>query len=298
MSWFILTILSINFYALVDVLDKILGDKQFKNTFAYAAITYILACLVLPLLLFWTDFSSVKLDTYFFYAAISGPFYFLLWIFWWTGIKKVEVSRAGAVYSSMPIFSALFAFLFLHEVISLSKGLAILLIILGGFFISLEFKKTAKEKLNSAYLWIILAAVASAGGNLVSKIAVAEINPFAVYFISALAGAPFYLSLLIKTKVREEISFNLKSRKVFLVLILRSFLSVFGSALFYLAIISGPISLVAAILGAIPALIFLYSGLLSFFFPKLIKENITPAVLLQKAAAIILIVGGVVLINF
>jgi hypothetical protein len=64
-----------------------------------------------------------------------------------------------------------------------------------------------------------------------------------------------------------------------------------------LAMGAGPISLVSAIGGSQPIMILLISLAASVFFPKVIHEELDRKTLLPKLAALVLTVGGVIMIS-
>ena len=78
---------------------------------------------------------------------------------------------------------------------------------------------------------------------------------------------------------------------------LRGFLGFLAICAFTLAVFAGPVSLVVALNGTQPMMIFIYSTLLSFFAPKIIKEEVSKRALLTKAVAILLIVTGAIIIS-
>jgi uncharacterized membrane protein len=280
----------------VGLLDKFFCEKRFKNTYAFATTVNLLSLIFIFGLSFLTDF-SFKLGWPLFFALVSGPVYFLMWFLWWKALRSGEVSRLTAIFQTSPIFNALLAVIFLGENLRGFKWLAIFLIVAGAIVCSWEKSKTTNG-FNKIYLLVILSALIGAVGNLISKIALREINPFAIYALSYYVSLPLFLGFLTKREVLEEIRENLKEKRIFLILFLRSFLAFLAICFFYLALSSGPLSLIAAVNGSGPLFVFLYSTSLSIFWPRIIKEELSHQVLFSKALAIILIVSGVVLINF
>jgi len=64
------------------------------------------------------------------------------------------------------------------------------------------------------------------------------------------------------------------------------------------AVGAGPVSLVVTINNTAPFLVFVYSTAVSFFWPKIIKEELSKQALFTKAIAIIMIVAGAVIISY
>lgn len=294
MSWFWLIFMATNLFSVNNLLDKFFCGKKFKNTYAFAASVYLLSAIFIIGLSFFVDFSHLY-GWPFFWALASGPIYFLMWIFYWKALATAEVSRAAAIFNTAPIFNAFLAVAFLHERLTSLKWLAFFLIVVGAVICSWENK--ADGRFNRAYLLVILSAIAGAIGNVVSKFAAFQIDALALYPISFFVSLPLYVFLLREKEIWLEVKTAFGNKKTVGILFIRTLASFSAVCLFYLALKTGPISLIAAINGIGPLLVFIYSTLVSLFWPKFIKEELGLRALFSKSAAIILIVAGVILIN-
>ncbi len=297
MSWFSAIILATLLFSLINILDKFLCSRKFKNNYAFAIATNFFAWIFLIWLVPFIDFSNSS-GWPLLIALVSGLVYLAMWIFFWKALEGGEVSRVTAIFNVRPIFTSFLSIIFLGELVGIGKWLAILLIVSGAMICSWEKISSRKQGFNKVYLLIVLSALMAAAGDILSKFALVKINPYAVYIWSAVVVIPLLFLFLGSSQVREELRLNLKDKQSLLVLVLRGFISVVAVCFFYLALTKGPASLVIPVGASGPILVFLFSVVLSSFWPKFIKENITPQVLLQKALAIFLIVGGVILINF
>lgn len=294
MSWFWLILIVTNLFSVSDLIDKFLCEKKFKNIYAFALTNTLLGSIFIFGLCFLVDCSGAS-GWPLLIGLATGPVYFFMWIFLWKALATSEASRAIAVYSVMPVFNAFLASIFLNEIISGSKWLAIFLIALGAILCTWE--KKANGRLNAAYLLVVLSAFLAAMASVMSKFATLQIDALAVYPISFFGSLPFYLPLLLKKEVMEEVKTGLRNKKILATLLVRNLITFVAVCLFYLAIAKGPISLVMAINGTGPLFVFIYATLASLFLPQYIKEELKSEVLFQKAVAIILIVSGVILIN-
>lgn len=293
--WVFLTFLSINLYSVATLFDKFFCAKKFKSVLSYATLGALTQLIFITLTSFFINFSNLS-GWPLFFTLFSGPAYFLMWLLYLKAIATVEISRSTAIFNVSVIFNAILGVFFLGEEINGLKWLAIVLIFVGATICSYG-GNNHQEKFNPTYLLVVLSAFIGAIGNLFSKIASAKITPLVIYAISFYASLPFYFLFLAKREIYSEIKDTFKNKKVFMVIFFRWFLGFLASCLFYLALVRGPISLIGAVNGIGPMLVFLFSTFLTFFFPKIIKEKISQEVLLLKFLAIILIVGGVVMIN-
>lgn len=168
MSWFILILISTFLFSLVVPLDKYLKDKYFSNSFAYGIVLNLifipLSVLLLPFIKWNFSWDLTLLA-----AILSGPLYYLMWIFYWQALKKGEVSRCSGIFNTAPFFNALLGVLILGEILTTGKWLAIILIILGAVLISRERQNNSKSSFNAIYLLVVLAAITNAFANLFSK---------------------------------------------------------------------------------------------------------------------------------
>lgn len=298
MSWLILIILCAFFFGVVDIIDKYFCGNKIKSVYTISILTGIIGVVYVSSLFFFIPF-KVNFGWPLILAAFSQVFYFFLWLCWWQALKTTEVSRSTAIYNSSPLYAAILAVIFLGEQLTFLKWLSIFLIVGGTIFCSYEAKKnTTKENFNPMYLLVILAAIFNSLGGIFSKAALETMGPYVVNIVAAYAGIPLFLSLLIKKEARAELKIILKSKEIIVTFIIRGFIAFLGVLLFYWALQAGPASLVIAGFGVNPLFTFLLSLILSRFFPRIIKENITRPVLLVKFLAILLIVSGVILINF
>ncbi len=293
-SWLLFIFIAANLFSWLSILDKFFCEKQFKNTYSLAFLVNLFGLAFIFILSFFIKF-SFSLSLPFLAALASGPFYLLMWILWWKAIQSGEISRASAIFGTAPFFTALLAIVFLGEVLTQSRWLAIFLIVGGTIICSWE-RKTHK-KINSAYVLVILAAMVAAVGNVLTKMAASEIEAMAIFALAVYGCIPFYLLFLIKKEVRAEVKKSLRNKKLMSGLFIRTLIWVVANGLFYLSMAGGPVSLVTAVNATGPVFVFIYSILLSLFLPRFIKEEINPQVLLTKTLAILSIVGGVILIN-
>jgi drug/metabolite transporter (DMT)-like permease len=102
------------------------------------------------------------------------------------------------------------------------------------------------------------------------------------------------LSLLIPRKVRKEIFHGLKSlkHKNSALFFSNQGIAAIGFLLQNYAIFLGSVAIVNALQGVQYAFLLVLGGLISAFFPKLLKENVSKMIIIQKILAVILISMG------
>ena len=100
--------------------------------------------------------------------------------------------------------------------------------------------------------------------------------------------------LLVSKKIREEIFKSLKNLKgkKRLLFFSNQGLAAVGAFLQNYAIYLGSVALVGALQGVQYVFLLVLGGLITVFYPKIMKENISKSVIIQKIIAIVLIVIG------
>ncbi len=295
MSWIFYTFLAVNFFSITNVFDKFFVSKKYKNIYSFAVVINIAYLIFFSITAIFIRHTFI-LNWGLFWTFIASMAYYLMWIFWWKALTTDEVSRLIAIFFTSPIFNALLATIFLKESLSGLKWLAIFFIVFGAILSTWKGKQ-AKKSFNKAYVFALLAAFFASIGNILSKQAMVYWQPLTVQVIGYLVALPLYLLLLINKQVLSEVKKTFVSLRSFLVILLRGLMGFLAVCSFILAVGAGPVSLVVALNGTQPLLILVYSTLISMFFPKFIKEEISKQSLFTKVAAIILIVSGAVIIS-
>jgi drug/metabolite transporter (DMT)-like permease len=298
MLWLIITIVSYFFGALTHLFDKYLLKKtMFPNP---AVLTFYVGFLgILGLVLAPWGFSmlpplSLALD------LLSGLLYVAAMLFFFYALSQAEVSRVASLVGGLtPIFILTLGSLMGQEILTSIQLIAFAIIVTGGFLISLEKTKSKKTITESTILIAIFSAFLFSVAHLLSKFIYAQqgfVNGFIWVRVGGVLAA---LMLLLIPEIREAIAFDFKRPK-------RDKASIFLAGqtcgalnfiLFNYAFTLGPLALIAALQGLQYVFLFLIVILLSWKLPKVIKERITPNVLIQKSVSIALIAAGVGLLS-
>jgi drug/metabolite transporter (DMT)-like permease len=210
-----------------------------------------------------------------------------------------EVSRSSSVQGGLtPIFVLILSYFFLGTTLGYFQYLAFILLVAGGFLISLErvrhnFREAMKG-LRFLFLTIILHAI-----YYVMLKYLFESQDFITGFVwsrfGMVCGA---LTLLIYGPWRREIisSMHQTTAGISSLMIGGKIAAGFGSLFISLAVFQGDVSLVNALKGSEYVFLFLLTILLSKKFPDILREKLSRGIILQKIAAIILICSGLFLI--
>lgn len=320
--WLTLAILSYFLLSAATFLDKYILGGELLSPKIYAFYAGILSLGVLSIIpvgiLFSNEFFhsfgfSFLENTKFFiipnlYLIVTSLFAGIISLvalfFYYQAIHDFEVSRIGpAVGGTVPIFSLLLIYLFAFlpfdvkfEKInfSFSEILALFLIILGGFILSVHKEKLATLK----SLKIALIASFLFGLNAVLTKIIFNFLPFFPGIIWMGLGTFLgSLGLLFFSEVRNNI-FKRKTmlkKKVAFPFVFSKATGALSAVLQNRAIFLAPVvflPLINALAGIQYVFLIILATLFFFKFPEVFKEQISKKVLLQKIVGILLIIVG------
>ncbi len=311
MSWIFVALLAYFLLAVANLADKFLVDNVLKSAKAYAFVVCSLGLAVFaaaPWLLEWPGFSL------FIFNLINGALFAIaLWLLY-ESLQRGEASRVLVLIGgSTPIFSLLLSSLILKEQFPLNQLLGIAIILSGVFLIA--FLPKERNLMKRVFVWL---KVKNEKSGLALKFALFSAFFYSLYFISTkiaynyqsfassfiwtrLGAFLFALLFLIKVYDRQEIKKMFKGSKDDKSQTSRGRLFVFlnqiiGSSGFILqnyAIFLGSVVLVNALQGVQYAFILVFSAALSLLAPKILKENFSKRIIVQKSGAVLLIALGI-----
>jgi drug/metabolite transporter (DMT)-like permease len=307
MTWVGLAVLSYLIFAVVNLGDKFVVDKLLKSSKAYAFIVALLSSVIFILAPWFLEWPGIFL---FLINLLSGSFFvFALWAMY-EALKRGEASRVVVVIGSIvPIFSVAFSTIFLKENFSLNQWIGFSFLLLGmtvmsfvvskkkkaGVFIKKIFSLFYKEKPKK---WLFLALIAAFFYALffVGTKYAYENQSFLSSFIWIRGGGLLVVAFfLIDGTARKEILKSIKEKpkrsfkksRWFIV-----FNQILGSLAFLFqnyAIFLGPVAIINAMQGVQYAFLFIFGIFFSFFFPKILREDMSKKALVKKILAIIFV---------
>ena len=224
-------------------------------------------------------------------SLLAGFFYIFSAYFYYSAVKKGEISRVTAFLSISPIFVLIFAFLFLNERLTMLNYLGIIFVVFGSFLISIK-KDRSKYIFSAAFFVAIISALFIAFRDLFFKFASLQTEVLSILFWIGCGSGLMSLFLYAKhhPHVRKKAKQGIKH------LILGRFIASVSLLIFFIAISLTSVSLVSALVKIEVFFVFIAVTVLSYFYPKFIKEKINPGIFFQKLISIVLILAGAFLI--
>jgi drug/metabolite transporter (DMT)-like permease len=299
MLWLIIIILAYFLLAISTLGDEYLlnGPPNPKNYSFYVGLLGIFTLLLIPFVGFsipnlWQIILSLS----------AGSFLILASFCYYTALEHFEVSRvAPAIGGFLPLFTFGFVYFFSGEKQSLIlvQIIAFALLIFGSIFITFEKQKSVSLK---SLEITALAAFLFAITFILTKYVYIN-QPFWNGFLwMRIGGFLTALFFLFSQGVRDEIfrrksTFQKKTGSIFLGN------QVVGASAFLLqnwAIALVPLSFlpfINALEGTKYIFVLIFSILLSVKFPQFLKEKISKGIIIEKIIAILLIIGGLILLT-
>lgn len=293
----IFALLSRALWAAGNIVDKLLRAKYLQDSVVLTLIAGISALLLsLVIILFnglkWLGFGQVAL------VIFAGVFQIIAVFAFYQAIAREEISRVIPLFQFTPPFVLILSLLFLKEVLTVNHYLAFVLILLGGFLISIQ-KVEGVFKLRSAFWWMVLASLIYAIQVVILK-SLYVTYPFwdlTVYLgFGEFLPTPILLLSVASFRNRFIKSFSDLKPVGWMLLILSMFLVAIASLSGFWALTSGPVTLISVFRGFQSIFVLIYAVLFSVWLPKILKEQLTKSVLGIKVIAIFLMVIGLYLI--
>ena len=296
MFWVFLALLAHAGSAVVFVVDKsLLGSKSevsnpLKYTF-YSALLAGAAIVILP-------FSYAPLTAFVLsWSAIAGLFHIVaLWLFF-RALKSGESSRVVPVAgSAVPLFTFIFAWLFLGEALNGLHVLAVVLLILGGALLSVKIVGGGGLPFR-VIVGAVISGIFFAGYFATMKFVYSNTDSFLATFIysrvteSLLALVVLYPFVLARNKKEKQVVLvgRKKSLVIGSVFMGNKVLAAGSFMLLSYAISLGSVSVVNALQGTQYILLLLLAVAVSMWWPRFFREEVGRVAIGQKIVGIMLL---------
>ena len=293
MFWIFYALVGPFLWAICNILNKIIRTKHLDSSRIYVifiGFAGLLSFLVIP----FYGFEMPGLTTIFL-GLLIGIIQSFACIIYLKTLSFEEVARVIPLFRFVAIFVLIFATIFLKETLNLYLYIAFFMLVIGGFIISLR-RIEGVFRLSNAIYFIFIASMLYATAGVLLKY-ISGFTQFSTYFVLSRSG--FFITSLVLLfvyfkKFKSALSsLNLKSLSLILV---TELLGLTGGFSAYYAISIAPISLVNAVESFHPLFVFVFASLFAFKYPHLLKEELNWKTLLIKSIAILIMIGGVLLI--
>ncbi len=310
MTWLSFAILAYFLLALVNILDKFLLDKVLPSSRGYTFLVGALGMLVFVLAPWYLYWPGTGL---FFFNLLVGAMFPIALLFFYSALRKGEASKTLLLIGgAVPIFTLLFSILLLNDSFTYRQWIALLFLLLGTIIISwlpekqsfwhkvLLIFRTKRENKKRGIVLAILAAAFFALFFVGSKQAFNG-QEFLSAFIWIRGGS--FIAVLFflfhkQSRIKIFTSFKRLKSKKGLIFVGNQGMAAGGFLLQNYAISLTSVALVSALQGVQYVFIIILGICATIFYPKLLKENISKNIIIQKLIAVLLIAIGLYFITY
>jgi len=272
-------------FGFMNVFDKFIISKKVRHILGYTGIAGAINVFLGLILILVLDWSGITLRSMII-PAIAGVFFGSQFFFYFSMLKKEDISNLIGFMYTYPLIVALLSFIFLKEILSMTGYLGMALIIIGVLAISLRLKKI---KLRASLWMLVIFIMIVAVTEFFIKVAISDIPAF-----NGIAINTFVMGLTVTT-----LFFGKTTRKTFFKEIKNiRFAAVAESCTFmgvitlYVAMTNMPATIVTSIGAIQPLVVIIFERIFHRIFGGMIRDD----VLLKKIIPIIIIAIGVIMI--
>lgn len=292
---YIIAICAYLIMACSQLVDKFFLTNMFRDSRAYASFVGLLNALVLVML----PFSLINLPTEWsiiLLCLVFGASFILALLPFLSALQGDDASRVIPIVGSLlPVCLFLIDRLVYGTRFSSTEYVAFMLLVVGALVMTLSHKqgRPSFSALLKAVTAAVLFAVCFAG----SKYVYGELGFANAFFWLRIGGCIVGLALLLSHSIQQELMRFFKNDPLVVSgYLANQMLSGGGFVLQNYAIHLTNVSIVSALQGVQYLFIVLFAALASAFYPKFIREQISPSIIFEKLAAVLIIGAGLALL--
>lgn len=302
MSWFLIAFTSTLLWSSTNFFDKYLVSKYFQKRGIAVLMIFsaLIGLFLLPIIFFIRGGQIFDLPGRDILVLLaSGIIYVFAILPYFFALRDEDTSLITPFFQSIPVFSYFLGLIFLSERLTGIQITAALLIILGAVGLSADF--TGRKRF---FRWRTF-------GLMMLSSFLYSLNIFFFKFMER--GSDFWttsfweysgfslaaLGMLLVARYRREFIANFKANglPVLGINAANEILNIVAKMIFNFATLLAPLALVWTVNGAQPLVVLIFGIILTLFWPKTFKEDISRANLAKKVIFIILIFIGGYLLN-
>ena len=288
-------------WAVSTHIDKFLVDKYFRDsdTAVLMVFTALLGVIALPVIWLFEPKVMALSSTAIGVMTLSGILYMGAMMFYLRAIQTEEASVVAPLFQANTLFTFALGALILHEMPHWPQLLGAGLVILGALGLSLD-KNLHLGSFKPRLVMLMLAATfVVALSSVVFKFFAVQDEFWSTTFWTFVGEGLFGAAILAVPKFRRQFLtlFRKNPGAVIGVNAANELINLGGGLGVRYASLLAPVALVSAVSATTTFFVFLFSVLLTVFFPKLGREDLSARNVLQKAVGGVLIMAGVVLLQ-
>jgi len=298
-NWFSLAILSAAAFGIVSIIDSHLLARRMPGLREYLLLVspfHLIYGLVFFLLFplpqgtgVWTVMVAIASN-----ILRTGGIVIMLYI-----LKKEEISQVIPVVYTYPVFVAIMAVPLLGETLYYREWLAIIMVVAGAILVSFRQSSSGSVVWRVKPLLILFGSgLLMAMADITSKYALNYISSWNMLWVSEFCMVGIFILTSLRPHMLRQLA-NMKQKGSTMAwIVFNEILVPIMLLLMFLALKTGPVSLVSTIVGGSrPVFVFVFAFILSCLFPRFIEWHADRRMLVLRFLAIAMIVGGITVIQ-
>ena len=288
-------------WAISTHIDKFLVDKYFRHSDTAVLIVFTAFMGVLARPVIWLFEPKVLALPWLATGVmtVSGILYMAAMLFYLRAIQSEEASVVAPLFQANTLFTFALGLILLHEMPHWPQILGAAAIIVGAVGLSLDSKLHLGRFKPRLVLLMCAATFVLALSNVVFKIFAIHDEFWSTTFWTFMGEGLFGVAILAMPQYRKQFVhlFRKNPGAVMGTNAANELINLGGGLGVRFASLLAPVALVSAISATSTFFVLLFGILLTIFFPRLGREDLTTRNLVQKAIGGLLIMVGVVLIE-
>jgi len=288
-------------WAISTHIDKFLVDKYFRHsdTAVLMVFTAFLGLVALPVI--WLFEPKVLALPWLATGVmtVSGILYMGAMLFYLRAIQSEEASVVAPLFQANTLFTFVLGLIFLHELPRWQELLGAGLVVTGALGLSLDKNLHLHSFKLQLVLLMLAATFVLALSSVVFKFFAVQDEFWSTTFWTFVGEGLFGIAILLVPKYRRQFVtlFRRNPGAVIGVNAANELINLGGGLGVRYASLLAPVALVSAISATSTFFVFLFGILLTVFFPKIGREDLSARNVYQKAVGGLLIMAGVVLMQ-
>ncbi len=300
MNWFLIALINPVAHAFANHLDKYILSRFMKGGSVGALILFstIFAVIALPIIFFIHPqvFASITWQRALI-LMINGSLLSVAIICYLYALFSEEASFVAPFFQLVPLFGLGLGYLILGESLQRQELFGVLMIIIGGILLSLEYSGAGPIRFKRKLVLLMTGSSLcyAVNGVIFKSIAIHQGFLDSLFWdMTGKVGLGIILFVVVSSYRQQFLNLIKVNR---LAIISLSFLTeVFGQigeVALVLAVLLAPVALVQSVGGLQPLFVFVIGILLTLFAPKFGRESLTRSRMAQKVVGIGLMSAGV-----
>jgi len=297
MNWVLVALIAPVMWGINNILDKFILTKKLRDPNTFNILTMI--CDLIPLVLIFSFFQISPMSVAAVLSFIGGLLIVPTMLLYNKAMMFEEASRVGSLANIYPIFVSIIAFFVLGESLGFLKYVGIFSTTAGAILISYKKSKNNKKIISFALFLLLIYSFLWGTVSIISKYVLGFIDYWSLYFWSLAGSFVGGVLMLTVPKIGKKFVSDVRKtgRKTLFYIFLTSSVFYIGDLAVVVATSMTSVSLVSAVTATHPLFALLFASLVSFFSPRILKEELGRVTVGLKIVAVCLIFIGIILVT-